>query len=82
MVEHRSFLDSDKYPETYWKVGALITAIPVAIAFNLFYVDDDKVFIFGRILGTAMVAAVGAIPGMAIGGLFPKGKPAEQPAEP
>ncbi len=82
VVKHRSFLGSDKYPATYWKVGALVTAIPAILAFNLLYGEEDDATIFGRIVGTALVGVVFAVPGAAIGGLFPKGKPAEQPAEP
>lgn len=57
---------------TYWREGGFITGIPAAIAFNILYGDEDHASMFGRVLGTALVGLVFAVPGMVIGGLFPK----------
>jgi len=60
---------------TYWKVGALITAVPAVIAANVMMDDSDDgivVNIVKRVFGSAVLGAVFALPGALIGKQFPK----------
>ena len=63
-------------PRSYWLVGALVTAVPAMVAFNVIVEPDDNTTflgeVFGRVLGTALTGIVFAVPGAVIGGLFPK----------
>jgi hypothetical protein len=56
---------------SYWLEGGIITAIPAIVGFNILY-DDDTAGIPGRLLGSAFAGAIFAVPGMVLGGLFPK----------
>lgn len=75
-AEASDLLASLRAPRTYWLVGAVITAVPAMIAFNIIAEPDKNTTflgeVFGRVFGTALVGAVFAVPGAVIGGLFPK----------
>lgn len=60
---------------SYWKEGALITAVPIVIVANIMMDDSDDgivVNIVKRVFGSAILGAVFALPGALIGKQFPK----------
>lgn len=60
---------------TYWKVGALVTAVPAVIAANVMMDERDDgvvVNIIKRVFGSVVLGAVFALPGALIGAQFPK----------
>lgn len=64
-------------PRSYWLVGAIATAVPAMIAFQLVVKSDGDPFLahlVKRVAATAIVGVVFAVPGAVIGGLFPKGE--------
>lgn len=56
---------------SYWLEGGIVTAVPAMIAFNLVY-DSDRAGLVGRVVGSAIAGVIFSVPGMVIGGLFPK----------
>ncbi len=61
--------------KSYWVIGAVATAVPAMIAFQLVVKRGDDPFLaylVKRVAATAIVGVVFAVPGAVIGSLFPK----------
>lgn len=60
---------------TYWKEVGIATAIPMMVAANLMIDERDEGFVvhvLRRVVGTALLGALGFLPGALIGAQFSK----------
>jgi hypothetical protein len=55
---------------TYWKAGAVLTGLPAAV--GMFIMTEHRANVATRILGSAMIGAIAALPGALIGAQFRK----------
>lgn len=66
------------YGDSYWKEGALITALPFMYYWARYFHDDGHGLV-GSVLGGVFFGSIAGLPGALIGKQFPKGsdKPRE-----
>jgi hypothetical protein len=57
---------------TYWKIGAVLTGLPAAIAVFAGIARPNEAHIVARFMGAAIAGAIFALPGALIGAQFKK----------